>query len=180
MTRALVLAAGLASWMGCENSITANGQADAPVSDGRVVVRADAPRHGDAATTVDAGFTCRDQVTTGNTNGHHNAGMDCMDSCHDHGFTIAGTLYSDAAGTQIVSGATISVYDAFGNEFDVVSQTNGNFYTAFALEQPLTIFASECPTIQMMSMQITADAQTGCNQTSCHASNASPGRVHLP
>ena len=124
--------------------------------------------------------TCADQVTTGNDQGHHNPGMDCMDSCHDHGFTIGGTLYTDSGGATIVSGGTITVVDAFGNPFPVVSQTNGNFYSSFAMTYPLTVYASECPSIQMMTMTIADSTQTGCNQTACHASGSTQGRVHIP
>jgi hypothetical protein len=140
----------------------------------------DTPRVPADASGNDGGFTCRNQVTTGNDQGHHNPGMDCMDSCHNHGFTAAGTLYTDAGGGTIVSGATITVIDSIGNTYDFASQTNGNFYTSFALLPPVSVYISECPTIDMMTAQLATDAQAGCNQTGCHASGSTQGRVHLP
>jgi hypothetical protein len=166
---------------GCSTPITgsSNGGPDATSSG---VVPHDAAHLADAAArSGDAGaFTCANPVTSGNANGHHNAGMDCMDGCHDHGFTLAGTLYTSSAGTAIVSGATVSAIDAFGNRFDMVAQTNGNFYTSFAITYPITIYASECPTIDMMSAQITDSSMIGCNKTGCHAGGSTQGRVHLP
>ena len=38
---------------------------------------------------------CRPPVTQYDT-GHHNTGRNCLDSCHNHGFTLAGTLYTGA------------------------------------------------------------------------------------
>ena len=170
---------------GCEASINteSNKPIDAPAaySDGRHAYH-DAPRAlTDGAATSDGGVACRNQVTTGNDQGHHNPGMDCMDSCHNHGFTAAGTLYTDSGGGTIVSGATVTVVDSVGNVYDMVSQTNGNFYTAFAIFPPLTMYVSQCPTITMMTTQLTTEAQGGCNQTgACHASGSTQGRVYLP
>ena len=179
--RFVVLAGAIVAACSTPIDGSGNGTPDATASDGRIATH-DAAHMADAAVrSADAGpFTCANQVTTGNTNGHHNPGMDCMDGCHDHGFTLAGTLYTSAAGTTIVSGATISAIDALGNRFDMVSQTNGNFYTAFAITYPITIYASECPTIQMMSAQITDSSMIGCNKTGCHAGGSTQGRVHLP
>jgi hypothetical protein len=176
-----ILAALAFAGVGCLSPISSgtNGSSDAATHDGRIAGH-DARAVDGGAATADGGFRCKNQVTSGNTNGHHNAGMDCMDSCHDHGFTLAGTLYTSAAGTAIVSGATLSAIDALGNEFDMVSQTDGNFYTSFAMTFPVTIYASECPTIQMMTAPIAQMADPGCNQAGCHASGATAGRVHLP
>ena len=62
----------------------------------------------------------------------------------------------------------------------MVSQSNGNFYTSFAITYPITIYASECPNIQKMTAQITDSSMIGCNQNACHASGSTQGRVHLP
>jgi len=104
-----------------------------------------------------------------------------MNSCHNHGFTLAGTLYSSASGGSTLSGATITVKDAAGHTFDVVSQANGNFYTSTAVQFPATIVASECeisqtPVPMVMSLQSTG---RGCNQGACH-STSGQGRIHLP
>jgi len=177
--RSIACLIGLLLASSCVNGITGNtnGGPDASSRSGT-----DATRSIDGAiSTSDAGpFTCRNTVTSGNTAGHHNPGMDCMDGCHNHGFTLAGTLYTSAAGTMIVSGATISVFDVTGKDVEIVAQTNGNFYTTEAVTYPLTAYASACPTIQTMTATIAKTSDTGCNQTACHNSGASPGRIHLP
>jgi hypothetical protein len=181
MMRPIALALAV-SW-GCGTPLATNNTPDArATSDGRFATH-DAPAKHDAPAGSGSGsaYTCRNQDTTAADidNGHHNPGMDCMDSCHDHGFTIAGTLYTDATGTTPVSGATITAIDAFGYSYDVVSQSDGNFDSAFAMEFPITIYVSSCPNIQMMTAQIT-EAQAGCNASGCHASGGAQGRVHLP
>src|SRR5678815_3370789 len=41
--------------------------------------------------------------------GHHNPGKSCFQACHNHGWTLAGTLYTNATGNTAFSGATISI-----------------------------------------------------------------------
>jgi hypothetical protein len=183
MMRPVVLVLAV-SW-GCGTPISTNNTPDARgVNDGRIVPH-DAPAKHDGMMMTGSGsgsaYTCRNQDTNAADlgNGHHNAGMDCMDSCHDHGFTLAGTLYTDASGTTPVSGATITAIDSFGYSYDVISQSDGNFDSAFAMEFPITIYVSSCPNIQMMTAQVT-EAQAGCNASGCHASGGAQGRVHLP
>ena len=142
----------------------------------------DAAIAGDGGIATDGGsaaFACRPKVTAGLGNGHHNPGMDCMDACHNHGFTAAGTLYTSTAGTTAIAGGTITVVGANGVSVDIVSQTNGNFYTSAALTFPIKITASECPSIAPMSATVPAGSG-GCNKVGCHASAAGQGRVHLP
>ena len=146
------------------------------------------PEAPDAGTTggsggggVDAGatnaaFPCKNLVTTGIGSGQHNAGQDCMNGCHNHNFTLAGTLYN-AAGTTAVPGATITVKDANGASFDMVAQQNGNFYTKQAIVFPITVYGSQCPASVPMSGSI-ASANGGCNKSGCHAT-AAQGRIHL-
>jgi hypothetical protein len=180
--RAVVVVIALLVCCAAPIDTSSNQAIDAPMAatDGKRVYH-DAPRAvTDGGGASDGGFTCRNQVTSGNDQGHHNPGMDCMDSCHNHGFTAAGTLYTDAGGATIVSGATVTVIDSIGNTYDFASQTNGNFYTSFALLPPISVYVSECPTIDMMAAQLATDAQGGCNQTGCHASGSTQGRVHLP
>jgi len=129
-----------------------------------------------ATVTADAAtFACRNKVTSGIGNGHHNAGQDCQGGCHNHGFTLSGTIY---AGTTALSGATITVKDATNHTFDVVSQANGNFYTINAVVFPITVVASMCPDVAKMSSQITS-GNGGCNKSGCHTTTAQ-GRIHLP
>ncbi len=135
---------------------------------------------GDAATPMGdaAGSMCRQGVAAAQLgSGHHNPGQDCMGSCHNHGFTLSGTLYDSSAGTNIIAGGTITVLDAAGKTLDLVSQLNGNFYTSSALMFPVTVVASDCPSVQTMTAPIAAGS--GCNSNGCHTA-AGQGRVHLP
>lgn len=125
---------------------------------------------GDAAT-----FACRNRVTAGLGDGHHNPGQDCQNGCHNHGFTLSGTIYSAGAA---LSGATITVKDDTNNTFDIVSQANGNFYTINAVVFPITVVASSCPDVAPMASKITA-GNGGCNKSGCHVAGAQ-GRIHLP
>jgi hypothetical protein len=125
------------------------------------------------------GSGCRSTVTTNIGDGHHNAGQDCMNACHNHGFTLAGTLFNGSAGA---SGGTITVTDNAGSSFDLVSQANGNFYTTQPVAFPVTVFASRCPSIHNMPGTVSATAGTsaaGCNQSGCHEPAAGAGPIHL-
>lgn len=133
--------------------------------------------------TPDAGMAgppCKNKVTSVGS-GHHNAGLDCMNSCHFHGFTLAGTLYSAPSGGSAISGASITVKDASGQTFDIVSQLDGNFYTLNPVQFPVTVYASECQ-IQQAGVPMTVTVTSGgagCNQSGCHTTSAQ-GRIHLP
>jgi hypothetical protein len=132
----------------------------------------------DAGAASDAaGFACRNKVASVGS-GHHNPGQDCQGACHNHGFTLGGTIYAAANSTTSLSGATITVTDATGKSFDVVSQANGNFYTSQAIKFPVTVTASACPSVAPMVAQVTA-TMDGCNQSGCHVTGAQ-GRIHLP
>jgi hypothetical protein len=133
----------------------------------------------DGGIAVDAAFRCRDRITTGLDNGHHNAGQDCQSGCHDHGFYMSGTMYSAANGGQAAAGVSITVIDADGNVGDTVSGTNGNFWYGLPVTFPVTIIASSCPDIEQMTAQVTM-AEGGCNKGGCHAASGGAGRVHVP
>ncbi|MEO8553986.1 MAG: hypothetical protein ABI678_28625 [Kofleriaceae bacterium] len=124
---------------------------------------------------VNAMFPCKNVVTPPG-NGHHNPGQDCLNGCHNHGFTLAGTLYN-AAATAVLPGASITVKDANGATFDMVAQQNGNFYTSKVIAFPITVYASACPASTPMSAAI-ATGNGGCNKSGCHATGAQ-GRLHL-
>jgi hypothetical protein len=124
-----------------------------------------------------AGFTCRNKVASVGS-GHHNAGQDCQQGCHNHGFTLSGTLFTTSAGGTPVVGASITVKDAANQTFDMVSQANGNFYTSNVVTFPVTVIASMCPDIKPMAGSISA-GNGGCNKSGCHASGAQ-GPIHLP
>ncbi len=132
----------------------------------------------DAAMVDAPGNGCINAVTANIGDGHHNPGTDCMNGCHNHGFTVAGTLYSAINSATPVVGATIRVKDANNQITDIVTQQNGNFYISTAVTAPLTVLATSCPNIQTMSATVsTSGGIVGCNQTNCHVSG---NRIHLP
>lgn len=105
--------------------------------------------------------------------GHHNAGMDCMSSCHNHGFSLAGTLYL-ADGVTPASNATVTVVDKNGFSQDIIASTNGNFFSYLPVTYPVTIQASMCPSIQVM---ITPATTGGCNSSACHGGVQGPAHL---
>jgi hypothetical protein len=107
--------------------------------------------------------------------GNHNAGQDCMGSCHNHGFTFAGTIY-DASGTA-VSGAEIRLVDSTGKGISVYSASDGNFYSSTAWTGPAMVGARSASNTQVM-VETLSSAQGGCN--SCHASGGATNPIHLP
>lgn len=122
-------------------------------------------------------IACINKVTTVG-DGHHRPGEDCQSGCHNHGFTLSGTLYTSALSATPVIGATIVVKDAAGNTFNMVSQTNGNFYTGNAVQFPVTVIASGCPDVREMVSKVDANGG-GCNKDGCHVA-AATGPIHLP
>lgn len=107
-------------------------------------------------------------------NGHHNPGKSCFQSCHNHGFTLAGTLYTNATGNTAFAGATMSFTDNNGAMFDLVTNQNGNFYTTRAIAFPVLVLASSCPSAVRMTL---ASTTGDCN--SCHV-GATNDQMHLP
>lgn len=139
-------------------------------------VDADVPGLGADAAPI----PCRETVPSVGA-GEHNAGQACI-ACHaaDGGpsFTLAGTLYGDAAGTTPLAGATIIVIDATGASFDMVTQENGNFWATEPLSFPVHVSATQCPDSAPMLGAITAAGD--CNAGGCHAAGTATGRAHLP
>ncbi len=123
-------------------------------------------------------FQCRN-ATSNYGSGQHNAGQDCM-NCHSN-WTVAGTLYTTATGSTPAAGATVTVIDANNHSLDLVVQANGNFYTQSSVTFPITLYASDCPTVQMMTAQMTSanNNNGGCNQTGCHGFGSSQPHIHL-
>ncbi|MBI5511159.1 MAG: hypothetical protein HY903_20555 [Deltaproteobacteria bacterium] len=119
---------------------------------------------------------CEPAVTTYGS-GRHNAGKDCL-ACHDGStavaWTLAGTLYDNASGSNAIAGATIIAVDARGRELRLVTQANGNFYTsATGITFPVTVAASMCPSEIAMAGGVSSGGAS-CN--SCHASGS---RIYL-
>jgi hypothetical protein len=100
-----------------------------------------------------------------------------MNGCHNHGFTIAGTVFSSASGSTAVTGATIRVVDANNQTVDIVSQLNGNFYTSTPVTFPLTVLATSCPTVDHMTATVAGTSTIGCNKSGCHTSG---NWIHIP
>jgi hypothetical protein len=133
------------------------------------------PHWTDAALHDGAMVACV-EPQTGYGNGQHNTGKDCLGSCHNHGFTVAGTVYESATDNTGYAGATVTIVDKNGTSIPLVVQANGNFYTTESVAFPVTVTASNCP----YAASMTAAASTGaCN--SCHAqSGGTAGQIHLP
>ncbi len=126
------------------------------------------------------------QAGTG-VSGHHNAGQNCMQSCHNHGFTFAGTVV-DATGTG-VAGAEVRLVDAKGQVISVYSASGGsqgNFYSKLAFTGPAQVGVRNATSSQNMltALQTTAQApaSTGgaCNACHCTGGACTIAAVHLP
>lgn len=125
-----------------------------------------------------SGSNCTPLVTSNLNNGHHNQGQDCMNGCHNHGFTVAGTLYKSAGGNTPMPGATITLTDSGGNKVTMISQSDGNFYTFSPISFPATVTVSGCPNNAAMTASV-ASSGAGCNQGgACHG--GAQGHIHLP
>jgi hypothetical protein len=122
-------------------------------------------------------ITCAPAATPNGT-GHHNAGQDCL-SCHSSldetlRWTVAGTLFDAVTGGGPVGGATVTVIDADGQRLDLVTASNGNFWTAQPVTMPLRVAAGSCPDLQKMNGMPSTGS---CNSSGCHTAAF---RVHLP
>ncbi len=126
----------------------------------------------DAASVTDAPPTCA-PANIIHGDGHHNPGQDCMGSCHDHGFSLAGTLYL-ADNVTPANNATISIVDANGGKQDIIVSTNGNFFSYLPAAFPIHVESSLCPSTQFMVSTATTG---GCNTAACHG--GAQGVAHL-
>jgi hypothetical protein len=137
------------------------------------------PQSVDAAPVPpDAELDC-EPLVDGLGTGYHNPGTACLD-CHQGQqpsapfFTLAGTVFKDAAGTLPARGATVIVVDGDGTVIKMPTQLNGNFWSSVPLAPPLTTVLSRCPdNIPMISNFVDGD----CN--SCHGGVGDPGRIVL-
>jgi hypothetical protein len=119
--------------------------------------------------------------------GKHNTGRDCMSSCHNHGFTFAGTLF-DATGAA-VGGAEVRLVDANGTAISVytaVGSSQGNFYSTKAFVGPAHIGVRNATNTQDMLTAIQTTAQTpaptggACNACHCTGTGCTVAPIHLP
>lgn len=112
--------------------------------------------------------------------GSHNAGRNCLTSgCHsgsgEEHFSIGGTIYTDADGTDARVGAKIKVIDTNGRTTTLTSDQLGNFRTGKSMEAPFTITVS----YQGRDVKMPSEASGGgCNADGCHVSG-SAGRVFI-
>lgn len=129
----------------------------------------------------DGGNAQCENLVTPAPNGHHRPGETCIvGGCHGAPvgagaplFTVAGTLYTTAAGTTPKVGATILLPVAgTGMPRKLVTANNGNFWLEAASPLPTRPKASLCPTTIQMTNQA---ADGNCN--SCHGAGS---RIALP
>jgi hypothetical protein len=117
--------------------------------------------------TVPAGPPCQNAVVDPGQipDGHHFPGQNCMGSCHDHGFTLGGTLLKKDL--SVYPGGIITVIDANQKTVHLTAGNNGNFYTAEPLVFPLTTYASACPDVAPMISTV-KEGEGGCAMAGCH------------
>lgn len=118
-----------------------------------------------------AGPPCQNAVTAPADipDGHHFPGQDCMGSCHDHGFTLGGTLLKQDK--SVYPGGIITVIDANQKTVHITAGNNGNFYTSEPLVFPLTTYASACPDVAPMISTV-KEGEGGCAKGGCHTGTA--------
>ncbi len=180
----LVLGGSLGTWSACPDD-SGRGETDAALQDAALADRGPDAAEADSAfpdaATADAQGTdgaagCKPADPAPPIVGHA-AGQDCL-SCHDNmgqnlRFTLAGTAYDDATGTNPLAGATVTLVDDSGKVVDVHTGSNGNFYTLEPVTFPITVVLSRCPNLVEMPQPLTT--RQGCN--ACHAAG---NRIHLP
>jgi hypothetical protein len=168
---ALVVASGCTA-----GDVPPGGPQDAATSsgDGRVDARGSI-QWVDAAPGTPSNLPCENAATPP-SDGHHEPGKSCFQSCHNHGFTLAGTLYTNATGNTGFSGATITVIDANNVTHKIVTSLNGNFYTRDSIAFPLLTIASRCPSAVRMEG---SSPNGNCNAGGCHPGGTNQ-QIHLP
>lgn len=175
--RVLLLASALAAGCTIGETPPPSGARDAAVATGDGgAADARSVQWVDAAPGTGNNLPCENQVIPAPNNGNHFPGQSCFQNCHNHGFTVAGTLYTNATGNSAFAGATITVIDANNVTKKLVVHTNGNFYTSEAVAFPLLTLASSCPS----AVRMEASSPNGnCNANGCHQGGTS-SQIHLP
>ena len=107
-------------------------------------------------------------------------GVSC-NSCHNHAFTIAGTVYPTAHepnlcyGVNGSTGVRVVITGADGKKLTLTPSASGNFYSNTAVAKPFTAKVTN----GSASRPMVASQQSGdCN--SCHTQNgasSAPGRI---
>jgi hypothetical protein len=173
---AVVRAIALVLLTACTGDIPSSGDAAAGSGSAKDAA-VDAPKlmWVDASSGSGNNLPCQNAATPP-TDGHHNTGKNCFDNCHNHGFTLAGTLYTNDTGNTGFAGATITVTDSNNKTVQVVTHQNGNFYTFEPLAFPVLTLASQCPSAVKMNVAV-ASTGRGCN--TCHVGGTNM-QLHLP
>jgi hypothetical protein len=157
-----LLTAGL---LACNSSDTGTQEDAATLPD--AAVQSDAASQVDAAPQPDAA-ACTPAQPNGPTG--MNSGQGCL-SCHGE-FTLAGSLYASQTGGTRIGGATVSITDQNGQIVDLVTGSDGSFFTSQPLSFPVDVEISKCPdTVWMVS---------AANSGECNGCHGSSNRVHLP
>lgn len=172
--RFAAIALGLAGCVGSVGGDTTGSGSNQHVDDASI----DAPKLKwiDAAPGTGNGLPCKNAVNPAPQLGHHNTGQSCFQSCHNHGFTLAGTLYTNDTGNTGFAGASISLTDNNGAKQDIVVNSDGNFYIKTAVAFPVLVIASSCPSAVKMTL---ASSDGNCNKGNCHVGGTS-SQMHLP
>jgi hypothetical protein len=159
----------------CVGEVGGGGSGGSGSGSGAVDAAVDAPKLMwiDAASGSGNMLPCKNPATPPG-DGRHNPGKSCFQSCHNHGFSLAGTLYTNATGNSAFPGATITVIDNNNNTIEIVTQLNGNFWTSQPIAFPALVMASFCPSAVKMNTSV---ANGNCNQ--CHVGGTN-NQMHLP
>lgn len=162
--------------VGCTSGVPDPGSGDdGPAHDGGLDARG-GPIWADAPVGEGGMGDCKPRgPLTGD--GHHFPGKDCTDgSCHNHSFTLAGSVYTGANNNSSYAGAIVTLRMANNQTIELVAASNGNFYTSQPISYPLTVRISACPYGTSMVATVT---RGGCNAVGCHA-QVGGAQIHLP
>ena len=138
-----------------------------------ILLACDGSKVDDMAGTCDTENEDCDVGTCGGAGSQMLPGANCL-NCHTAGsgageegevpsFSLAGTVFADASGTEGLEGATVHVTDAEGTLVTMMSNAAGNFYTTDPIVLPVTATVEIDGGVAEMTSY--ADAG-GCN--SCH------------
>jgi hypothetical protein len=109
-------------------------------------------------------------------------GVAC-NSCHNHAFTIAGTIYATAHEPNLcngdgASGLRVVITGADGRTLTLTPSSAGDFYSTTAVATPFTAKITNGTASRAM-----AASQTSGDCNSCHTqngANGAPGRIMAP
>lgn len=176
--RSLALGVGLAAVVACETTETP--PTDMPQADGSAPAS-----DGGGGGPVDAAVACTELDPNANTSGFHAAGYDfqfgngcAFGQCHNGSssprWTISGAVFTQQTGGQPVRGATVYITDSTGRGTELVTASNGAFWTQEVLSPPYTTYVSGCPS----TLEMVATATGNCNAGgTCHNGD---NRIYLP